>query len=125
MIVLDNDIIIKVEDSEVKTVLSHKSDAYVARVKYNGPDMESLLNAINKSIRFAKEDMENGWPKEGDLYYTPALSLDELVGAETWRACRHDHILRDRNLVFRTKEDAIAAAKKMLKAIQRDNKKRK
>lgn len=118
MIVLDNDIIIKVENSKVRTVLSHKSDAYVAKVKYNGPDIESLLNAINKSIRFVKEDMENGWPKEGDLYYTPALSLDELVSAETWRACRYDHIIRDRNLVFRTKEDAIAAAKKMLKAIQ-------
>ena len=113
---------IKVEDSVVTTTLLNGSGRYVSEVDYNNSDVNSLFAAIEKSILLVKEDAKNGWPEYDDLYYTPEFSEYELIASRTWRACRYDRILKDKNLIFRTKEDAIAAAKKMLKAIQRDNK---
>lgn len=61
--------------------------------------------------------IEACWPKNDDLYYTVDFTSNDLVYAEKWIDCTVDRILKKRNLVFKTREEAAATAKKMLKAI--------
>lgn len=49
--------------------------------------------------------------------YTPHFANDDLVRARNWIDCTFDRNLKKNNLVFRTKDEAVATAKKMLRAI--------
>lgn len=108
---------IKVGDSKVKTILHDRDGDYTAMVSYDNCDAGSMINAINNSIFLAREDKKEGWPKSNDTYYTPDFSKPELVTVENWNASS-DLNLRANGLVFKKKDEAIIAAKKMLEAIQ-------
>lgn len=108
---------IEVKDSVVTTILSDKSGTYVSEISCDNNDSESVLKAIKKSICHAKENMKTHWPKYDDLYYTPHFANDNLVRARNWIDCTFDRNLKKNNLVFRTREEAAATAKKMLRAI--------
>lgn len=108
---------IEVKDSVVTTILSDKSGKYVSEISCDNNDSESVLKAIKKSICHAKGNMKTHWPKYNDLYYTPNFASKDLASVENWRSCAFDRNLENNKLVFRTKDEAIAAAKKMLRAI--------
>lgn len=108
---------IEVKDSAVTATMYNEYGGYVSEVTCDDSSYESVLKAIKKAINHAKENMKNSWPKYHDLYYTPHFANNDLVLSRTWIDCAFDRELKDNNLVFRTIEEAAAAAKKMLKAI--------
>lgn len=52
-----------------------------------------------------------------DLYYTVDFASNDLVSVGNWRACTKEIILKDNGLIFKTKDEAVAVAKKMLEVI--------
>ena len=110
---------IEVEDSKVKTILHDRYGDYAATVSYNEYEPDSMIDAIKKSISLVREDEKANWPKYGELYYTLDFSKPELVTMEDWCACPFDCNLKSRGLVFKRKDEAVFAAKKMLEAVQK------
>ena len=108
---------IEVKDSVVKATAYDEYGEYVSEVTCDDSDLDSVIRATKKAIIHAGENMKVSWPKYGDLYYTPDFANDDLVRARNWIDCTFDRNLKKNNLVFRTKDEAVAAAKKMLRAI--------
>jgi len=70
-----------------------------------------------------QKDLENaGWklvepkwiPEEGDTYFHPEITIRELYIDEEWDGLNIDQHRLKHNLVFKTKEEAIARAKDIL-----------
>ena len=58
-------------------------------------------------------------PKAGEVYYIPAVDeLDKYIDF-TWADCDDDEVNHRRGLVFKTKEEAIECANKMLGVIKK------
>ena len=108
---------IEVKDSVVKATAYDEYGEYVSEVTCNDRDLDSVIRATKKAIIHAEEYMKSSWPKHNDLYYTPCFTDDDLFRARNWIDCTFDRNLKNNNLVFRTKDEAVAAARKMLKAI--------
>lgn len=53
-------------------------------------------------------------PREDERYYYPLPSDKDLWGGTTWSDNNYDNIRLSRGLVFKTIEEAVATAKKML-----------
>lgn len=120
-LVFDN-IKIEVKDFVVSITVSDGRNAYVYRVKCEDYSPESLYKAIMESIRFAKNIMKHRFPMYNDLYYTVDFASNDLVSAGKWRACTKEIILRDNCLIFKTKDEAVAVAKKMLETVSEQKK---
>ena len=116
---------IEVKDSVVKATVYDKYGEYVSEVTCDDSSSESVIKATKKAINHAEEYMKVGWPKHHDLYYTPCFTDDDLFRARKWIDCIFDRNLKNNNLVFRTKNEAASAARKMLRAIspQKEDKK--
>ena len=56
-------------------------------------------------------------PREDERYYYPLPSDKDLWGGTTWTDSNYDNIRLNRGIVFKTKEEAVAEAEKMLAAI--------
>ena len=108
---------IEVKDSVVKATAYDEYGEYVSKITCNDSDLDSVIRATKKAIIHAKGNMETHWPKYNDLYYTPNFASKDLASVENWRSCVFDRNLENNKLVFRTKDEAVAAAKKMLRAI--------
>ncbi len=108
---------IEVKDSVVKVTVYDEYGEYVSEVTCDESSSESVIKATKKAISHAEEYMKAGWIKFNSLYYTPDFARSDLVRAENWIDCTFDRKLKKNNLVFRTKDEAVAAAKKMLEAI--------
>ena len=60
--------------------------------------------------------MKKWKPKVGDVYYCPSFSLYGFYSYSLWRNLGSDMQTHENNILFKTKEEAIACAKFMLKA---------
>ena len=116
--VFDN-IKIEVKDFVVSTTVSDGRNTYVYRVKCKDYSSESLHKVIMESIRLAKNIMKYRFPMYNDLYYTVDFASNDLVSVGKWRALTREIILRDNGLIFKTKDEAVAVAKKMLAVAQK------
>lgn len=57
----------------------------------------------------------DGWtPKSDDNYYVIDLTCEEYCHMRKWTNSKVDHFCKSRNLIFRTKEDAVKAANQVL-----------
>ena len=117
-LVFDN-IKIEIKDFVVSTTVSDGRNAYVYRVKCKDYSQESLHKVIMESISLAKNIMKQRFPMYNDLYYTVDFASNDLVSVGKWRALTKEIILRDNGLIFKTKEEAVAVAKKMLEVVQK------
>ena len=70
--------------------------------------------------RLEEAEKPYGWLKKGVRYYFPVPSISDLYNSVTYTADDWDKIIVERGLVFRTKEEAIACAKKMLAAVKQE-----
>lgn len=83
--------------------------------EYNNEPVSVFVGHISDSIKEAIDDaMEKMWPDYGDRYYFPSLNSDCMYNYHWWAGYKSEKILKRRGLVFKTKEEAIEAAKKML-----------
>lgn len=59
-------------------------------------------------------------PKDGDKFFTPSITESDLaVSYHFVDDSGFDKRLLDRGLIFRTKEEAISCAQKMLEAVKK------
>lgn len=114
-----DDIKIEVKDFVVSTTVFDGRNDYVYRVKCKDYSPESLHKVITESIRIAKNIMKHRFPMYNDLYYTVDFASNDLVSVGKWRAHTKEIVLRDNGLIFKTKDEAVAVAKKMLEVAQK------
>ena len=62
-------------------------------------------------------------PRYLDKYYIPGTSRELYYDELIWEDDDYDIRTLERNIVFKTKEEAIEAAKKMLKVLVEENEK--
>ena len=60
-------------------------------------------------------------PTKGEKYYVPHILDRDLWDCYSWDDEEYDEELYKRGVVFKTKEEAVMAAKKMLAALQEAN----
>jgi len=62
-----------------------------------------------------KKVVEYWWrPNNGEAYYIPSITFECLFSQEKWCCDKADLLWTERHIVFKTKEEAIECAKKML-----------
>lgn len=69
-------------------------------------------------IRIAKLPWK---PRKDERYYYPLPSDKDLWGGTTWSDNNYDNIRLSRGLVFKTRDEAVAAAEKMLAVVKEEN----
>lgn len=74
-----------------------------------------ISDCITKAIEDAKGKM---WPRDDDSYYYVNLTAHSMYGKDKWDGYPTEMDMKERGLIFKTKEEAIKAAKKMLEAIK-------
>lgn len=57
------------------------------------------------------------WPKIGDRYFTASPAMPDWCEASTWGNDSVDREWKERGLIFKTEEEAIAKAKKMVEGV--------
>lgn len=72
-----------------------------------------LLNDLicGKTTQIAKLPQK---PKNGEMYYVPAFEVEDLYTEYVWRNDNTDRACYERNVVFKTSEEAVEVAKRML-----------
>lgn len=87
--------------------------------EYNNEPVSVFVGHISDCITKAIEDAKGKmWPEKGDVYYIPTLSNCNLCGELTYGDDYFDRLYKKRGLIFKTKEEAIEAAKKMLEVVK-------
>lgn len=72
-------------------------------------------DAIYKMIAILGYEVEGEWkPKKNEIYYTIYFATSYMYVVSSWQDDAVDNRLFELNLVFRTKEEAIAMTEKML-----------
>lgn len=73
---------------------------------------------VNNLLSLEVIKQQQAWrPKFGECYYVPAVDMEDNLVECTWSDALEDYIRFDRGLVFKTEEEAVEMAKKILKAI--------
>ena len=70
--------------------------------------------------RLEEAEKPYAWLKLGASYYVPRPTVSDLNNAVTYTADDYDKRVMKRGIVFRTKEEAVECARKMLAAIKRE-----
>jgi hypothetical protein len=70
--------------------------------------------------RLEEAEKPYAWLEEGVTYYYPVPVVSSLYNSATYRADNWDKRVMERGIVFKTPEEAIACAKKMLAAVKKE-----
>lgn len=76
-----------------------------------------LLDILYGRLRIRKLPWK---PRENERYYYPLPSDKDLWGGTTWTDSNYDNIRLNRGLVFKTIEEAVAAAEKILAVVKEE-----
>lgn len=74
-----------------------------------------FINILNGKDKIKRKPFT---PVSGQPYFIPEFSLDACCDNMHWTNDTYDKHYYERGMVFRTKEEAVEAAKKMLKALE-------
>ena len=55
------------------------------------------------------------------MYYVPAFEVEDLYTEYVWRDDNTDRVCYERNVVFKTSEEAVEVAKKMLAMLTKES----
>ena len=84
-------------------------------------DTIDLLKALALKYQMMVLNGKRPWkPRENERYYYPLSSDKDLWGGTTWTDSNYDNIRLNRGLVFKTIEEAVAAAEKMLAVVKEE-----
>lgn len=99
-----------------------KKDGKVGVVKCSPEDDFDIFVGAKLALeRLEEEYKPYSWLKKGIRYYYPSVSEDILYGCFTYSNDYIDKIIISLGLVFKTEEEAVEAAKKMLAALNQAN----
>lgn len=99
-----------------KTVVV-KADGRVGKAKLAEGDKFNFFKGFEMAYNRATRDTSKWIPKYDESYYSPQPDTEDLYTQDYWRETAYDNELLNKGFVFRTKEEAIKAAQKMLEAI--------
>lgn len=109
------DITILVKGNKVIAKMGNK----VGIAKCSLEDEFDIFTGVKLAIsRLEEECSPSAWLKKGVTYYIPHLSKDNLYDYYTYSNDGVDKRLMSRGLIFKTKEEAIECAKKMLEVVK-------
>lgn len=83
-------------------------------------DFDFYIGAKIALERLEDAEKPYGWLKEGMRYYVPEILYRKLYDNYVYGADDGDKLYIERGVVFRTKEEAIACAKKILAAVKQE-----
>ena len=96
-----------------------KKDGKVGIAKCSPEDEFDIFTGVRLAIdRLEEKCRPYSWLKYGDRYYVPSFIDDNFYASYTYRDDPIDINIKERGLVFKTKEEAIECAKKMLKVVK-------
>lgn len=96
-------------DSKMGVARCHPDDAF-----------DFFVGAKIALERLKEAEKPYGWLKEGVKYYIPQTIYTDLYDCYWYSADDFDKTLMKRGIVFKTKEEAIACAKRMLTAVKQE-----
>lgn len=104
-----------VNGNEVIAKIGNKA----AIAKCSPEDEFDIFTGVRLAIdRLEEKCSPYGWLKLGMSYYRPDINTDTMYTDTTYYNDAYDKILKSRGLVFKTKEEAINCAKKMLEVVK-------
>jgi hypothetical protein len=111
---------IKIE-SAGKIVIAQMGDKYGV-AKCSPEDKFDIFAGAKLALERLEEKCKPyAWLKSEVRYYVPNLIDDDLFTCRIYADTECDERLKNLGLCFKTKEEAIAAAKKMLAALKEEN----
>lgn len=88
------------------------------KVKIKFKDLYDLYFKPGEEIIIDAEPIEEEWPRHNDEYYFCTISSQHLYVYAIWYGNEHELHRKSHNLIFRTKEEAIARSKEILEMIK-------
>ena len=79
------------------------------------------ISAKNALEHLGEAEKPYAWLKGGVKYYIPQTMYTDLYACYWYSADAFDKTLVKRDIIFKTKEEAIAYAKKMLAAVKQED----
>lgn len=113
----DRQVVIGVEGNKVIAYCDDKRG--VARC-HPDDDFDFYTGAKLALERLEESEKPYAWLKKGVRYYSPSVNAEEPYIRHIYDADRLDKIYINRGIVFKTKEEAIECAKKMLEVVKQD-----
>jgi hypothetical protein len=83
-------------------------------------DFDFYIGAKIALGRLEEAEKPYAWLKVGMSYYIPNIGSNTLYAKYPYNADRWARMYMERGIVFQTKEEAIACAKKMLAAVKQE-----
>ena len=94
-----------------------KKDGKVGVAKCSPEDEFDIFTGARIAIdRLGEKCKPYSWLKKGVIYYVPDVIADWLYQSFTYEDDLADKRMKEHGLVFKTEEEAVEAAKKMLAA---------
>jgi hypothetical protein len=91
-------------------------------VLYVSPEKWEPTGWLGSILTGEKEIIKKPWkPKHGEEYYYPAIITTEGISLTHWENDIVDRHRFEHNLIYKTKEEAIARAKEILELIKSSN----
>lgn len=84
-------------------------------------DFDFYIGAKLALERLEEADTPFGWLKEGVRYYIPKVAFADLNDTYVYSADDFDKRNMERGIVFKTPEEAIECAKKMLEVVKQED----
>lgn len=113
------------EDAEDITILVKGNKVIAKRgnkvgiAKCSPEDEFDIFTGAKLAIERLEEKYKPySWLKYGDRYYAPSLTEDDFYVSFTYRNDPTDIKIKERGIIFKTKEEAIECAKKMLEVVK-------
>lgn len=113
---------VEIMDDDIKVTINNK---YIGHAPLEGSYnyscltpmfISSIFGPMVNAMNEAKDKMI--WPKFLDEFYYLDTSSGSMYGSGIWHGHIQEEKMKERGLVFRTKEEAIETSKKMLEAIK-------
>ena len=99
-------------------VIARRGDKYGVARCHPDDDFDFYTGAKLALDRLEEEEKPYAWLKKGVIYYSPSVNAEEPYIRHIYDADRLDKIYMKRGIAFKTKEEAIECAKKMLAVIK-------
>ena len=103
-----------------KIVTAQMGDKYGVAICSTEDEFDIFVGARLALERLEKQCKPYGWLNKDVRYYFPQLNSHELADGCWYKGSDFDKRMIERGLVFKTREEAIEAAKKMLAVLKKD-----
>ena len=98
-----------------------RMDGKVGVAKCSPEDEFDIFVGAKLALERLEEKCKSySWLKKGMDYFVPNINSEELYVIYTYKGYKMDSEMKDRGLAFKTQEEAVEAAKKMLAVLKNE-----